>query len=71
MSLNMKKEIRAEIRTLRKARHQVCLDWTAEIRHLGREIRALQSALNRANRNSEKAVKKIDRRILILQGRLS
>ena len=68
---NMTKENRAEIRTLRASRKKITRDWFAEIKHLGREKRSLESALARANRNSEKAVNKIDRRIAILPGRLS
>jgi hypothetical protein len=71
MPLNMKKEIRAEIKILRAARHKVNLDWTAEIKRLSREQRLIQTSLNRANRAGGKAMDKIERRILILSGRLS
>lgn len=67
----MNKQYRAEIKVLQKDRHDVCLQWTAEIKRLGAEKRKLQSAISQVNRNSEKSVAKIDRRIAILRGRLS
>jgi len=67
----MKKEIRHEIKTLRAARHKVCLDWTAEVKRLSGEIRKAETCLRRANRAGTRTADKIDRRIAILQGRLS
>lgn len=71
MTPNMKKENRAEIRTLRLARKKVASDWSAEIKRIGSEIRWLEALRLGANRNCGSAVKKIDRRIAVLQGRLS
>ena len=71
MSLNMKKEIREEIRQLRTTRHKVALDWNTEVKRLGKELRKIESSLKATNRNCDRAMSEIDRRIAILQGRLS
>ena len=78
MQLNMKKEIRAEIKTLRRAANQVHRDRLASERFAKKEIigheraiAAIQRASLRAGRGCDKAQQKIAKRILILEGRLS
>lgn len=78
MSLNMKKEIRAEIRLLTKAKHKVCRDFDRSIRDNIKEIGRHERAIARLTKNDSrlaclgvKATNKIQNRILILQGRLS
>lgn len=78
MPLNMKKEIRAEIRSLKAAANKVHRDRLAAERSARKEIigheraiTALQRAGLRASRGCDKAQQKIARRVLILEGRLA
>ena len=82
MSLNMKKEIRAELRILKKARNKIDSDWQNENRQIlahsrnatRTHQRLIKDWIARSNLSTKVANKhfaKIDRRISILQGRLA
>lgn len=64
MPLNMKKEIRAELRTLKKARNQIERGWLRDKKSILRSVATGERAVTRE-------LFKINRRILILEGRLS
>ena len=78
MPLNMKKQYRAEIRTLKTAsrkihRDQVAVERAAKkeiVRH-ERIIAQIEKATLRAARRTGKAQQKVANRILILEGRLA
>ena len=82
MSLNMKKEIRAELRILKKAFAKVIgdkvkydkrltrLDQEA-IRQCNRTRKAIARQMAIAERRADKHLDKIGRRIAILEGRLA
>jgi hypothetical protein len=69
--MNMNKEYRAELRTLKKAERKLWRDCKAAVRDFNREIAALEKRKDRAVRNTHTAVAKIDRRAAILEGRLA
>ena len=78
MSLNMKKEIRAEIAILRRAGKKVGLDLRAEHKRINKEMalhkrqfHKLHNDWDRADKRGTKAAERIARRILILEGRLA
>lgn len=71
MPLNMKKEIRAELQLLRNVRRKVNRDWRSETDNLCRRQRQLDRDIWQMNKSCSKVIKKIDRRIAILRGRLS
>ena len=70
-NMNMKKQWRGELRTLKRHRAKIEKDLARELKRLQREIIKLQRAGIRANNASVKAGRKLDRRIAILEGRLS
>lgn len=73
--MNMNKEYRTELRALRKAEAKVQRDTKKENRRLHMEKKRYMASWDRASRGVEqrfqKAVTVIDRRIAILEGRLS
>ena len=82
MSLNMKKEIRAELRILTKARNKVDRDWLRRQKEIRRAFQIADKVheqaiadITKVDKKSERIVTKelakINRRILILEGRLS
>ncbi len=78
MPLNMKKEIRAEIKTLKGALKKVGRDFRLATRQLVREHQQHKSAMRRIEIQIERSqprlireTGKINRRILILEGRLA
>ena len=78
MPLNMKKEIRAEIRALKQAAQKAARDFDREIRANIKAITQHERAIHQLNRRDgllsrrqASAVCKINRRILILEGRLA
>lgn len=68
---NMKKEYRAELKTLRKNRRVVTNDWKAFVKSKRAELRKFASAINGAERRAKQSVARFDKRIAILEGRLS
>lgn len=68
---NMKKEYRAELKTLRKNRGFVTLGWKAFVKSKRTELRKFTSEINRAERNTKRTLERFDKRIAILEGRLS
>ena len=82
MSLNMKKEIRAELRILRKAFNKVIADKVAHYKALTRLDQAairvckktrksIRREFVNTQRVTDKSLSKISRRIAILNGRLA
>jgi hypothetical protein len=67
----MKKEYRAELKSLRKNRRVVTNDWKAFVKSKRAELRKFTTAVNRAERGVVCAVSHFDKRIAILEGRLS
>jgi hypothetical protein len=68
---NMKKEYRAELKTLRKNRGHVLRDWKAFAKHRAGLLRAMTREINGAERNVRRNLDRFDKRIAILEGRLS
>ena len=78
MPLNMKKQYRAEIRTLKAASRKIHLDIKAVVRSAKKEINRheriiaqIEKATARAAQRAAKAQAKVNNRILILEGRLA
>ena len=69
--MNMNKQWRAELRVLKRARAKAERDLVSEIKRIQREITKLNRAGIRANNATVRTGRKIDRRIAILEGRLS
>jgi len=69
--LNMNREYRDELRTLKKHRRKVGSDWMAFYRGNRRAVVKLERELKRGLRAFDKTMKAIDRRAAILEGRLS
>ena len=73
--MNMNKEIRAEIRTLNQARKKIERDtksvYKTEIHAMNRQLEISQKAVRRAKLASTRYLIRIDRRLAILNGRLS
>ena len=69
--MNMNKEIKAEIRTLNWARKKIQRDLRAADCIRRRQIRKLEREILRSQRSCGRAVGRIDKRIAILEGRLS
>lgn len=75
MPLNMKKEIRAEIKTLRRAENKLGHDLVAACRAAEKrwqtEEKIYRRTLLKATKITDKMMKRIQRRIAILEGRLA
>jgi uncharacterized protein YyaL (SSP411 family) len=69
--LNMAREYRDELKTLRKNRRKVVRDAKKATGDLARKIKALERAHRRGGRAAQKTLALIDRRMAILEGRLS
>lgn len=73
--MSMNKEYRKELRILREAKAKIWRDCQREVRACDRDrervIKETARRADRAQRNSQRAVMKIDQRIAILEGRLS
>lgn len=69
--MNMKKEIQAEIRLLTNSRQKIIIDCRHQIKVSSRAIRQCESAIVRARKNSARKLDRIQKRISILEGRLS
>lgn len=69
--LNMSREYRDELKTLRRHRRKVVTDYKTAQRGYAKDLRALNRAMKRCDKMVEKALAGIDRRIGILEGRLS
>ena len=67
----MKKEIRAELRGLKFLRRQTLADFKGDFQQARREQVAAQKEIFRLQNTVDKNLGKLDRRIAILQGRLS
>jgi F0F1-type ATP synthase membrane subunit b/b' len=67
----MTKEYRAELRVLRKNRKKVVADFRKELKAIAREEKQLARRHARAAAGTGKACIHIDKRIAILEGRLS
>lgn len=67
----MNKQYRAELKILAQARKKICRDFSKHNLALDRQINRLQKERFRAGQRANRATEKIDRRIAILQGRLS
>jgi hypothetical protein len=68
---NMKKQWRAEQCRLKKDRRLVDQYGAGRIKHIWREIAKLRKEAVRVNKSARSHARKIDRRIAILEGRLS
>ena len=71
MQPNMKKEYRAELKLLRKNRRVVLRDAKAFLEPKLRGIREMMRVVERAERETRQSVRRFDKRIAILEGRLS
>jgi hypothetical protein len=69
--LNMSRVWRDELKTLRRNRRKLDSDHNAFSRDLKKKFLALERELNRGGRAHHKMKASIDRRIAILEGRLS
>jgi hypothetical protein len=69
--MNMNPEYRAELRQLSKARKKVLSDYKQLYRDTDRQISALIKRRGKGLRTSTREVHRIDRRIAILEGRMS
>lgn len=67
----MKKQWRGELRILKSHRAKVERDLHRELKRIQRETAKLQRAAVRANNATVRTGRKLDRRIAILEGRLS
>ena len=67
----MKKQYRLELRRLMAARRRVGIQGRRHLAAVCRKIKGLRRELERAARADKKAVSRIDRRVAILEGRLS
>jgi uncharacterized protein YlxW (UPF0749 family) len=68
---DMKKEIRAERRILVRAQNKILRDFRNATKAANRQITQYQRAIARAQKSSGREYDKIQRRIAILDGRLS
>jgi hypothetical protein len=68
---NMKKEYRAELKSLRKNRGHIVRDWKAFAKDRAAILRTLAREINGAERRVLRNLERFDRRIAILEGRLS
>jgi hypothetical protein len=71
MSVNMKKEIRAEIRQLRGVQRKISHDRDLAVKNAKRLISTGEAAILRAIRGAGRELERISERIAVLQGRLS
>lgn len=70
-TINMKNEFRAEVRALKRGRRIVLKDFAEELKNARKDITYAMREIARLNRTQGKELAKIDRRIAILDGRLS
>ena len=70
-NINMTKQFRAEVRALKRNRRIVLKDFSEELKNARKDIAYATREINRLNRAEAKEMAKIDRRIAILNGRLS
>lgn len=68
---DMKKEIRAERRILVRAQKKILRDSCRAISALKRQIKQYEHAITQARKSSDRELDKIQRRVAILDGRLS
>ena len=71
MSLNMKKEIRRELGELKRAEKIIIRDSNKEIGALEKQRRQIGRQMTRVDLRAERSLAKINRRRLVLEGRLS
>jgi len=69
--MNMNQEIRAEIRTLRKAEKQINRQGREVRKQALKQIKAGQNMLRRAEKNCTREMERLTKRLAVLQGRLS
>lgn len=69
--MSMTKEYRAELRDLKKARRKVICDLSQFERQALREIKRASYSVVKARMASVRSLSKIQRRIAILEGRIS
>jgi len=68
---NMKKQYRAELKTLRANKRKILADRKAYFAKKKKELGAIEREIRRAASSSDAALNKLMRRIAILEGRLS
>ena len=69
--MNMLPQYRQELRQLARARRNITRDYTAQKQSCERQLKHLRLSLQRGRRASTRELTRIDRRIAILEGRLS
>lgn len=70
-SLNMSREYRDELKTLKKNRRKVLSDHRRATIARNKQIKAITRSQDRGGRATGKVLAVIDRRVAILEGRLS
>jgi hypothetical protein len=68
---NMEKEYRAELKILRINRRYALDDWRAFVKCIRRDLRDILREVNKTERAARRSVARYDKRIAILEGRLS
>ena len=70
-NINMNKQFRAEVSELKRNRRFVLQSFHEDLKHAKRDLNYAMREIKRLGRDQEKNLIKIDRRIAILNGRLS
>jgi hypothetical protein len=68
---NMKKEYRAELSLLRRNRRYLLRDWRAFVQGIRRDLRDITRTINKTERGARRSLARYDKRIAIVEGRLS
>ncbi|MCA1659937.1 MAG: hypothetical protein LC642_05285 [Verrucomicrobiaceae bacterium] len=68
---NMNKEYRAELKSLRKNRGHVLRDWKSFVQSRRGMLRTIEREVNGVERKVKRNLGRFDKRIAILEGRLS
>ncbi len=69
--MNMNKEYRAELRILKRSRKNVRKDWARCLKTNAAQMRKFEREAAAATKRANRATEHLDKRIAILEGRLS